>query len=66
MDMFMSDKYEKPYDSYPVIQYLGQPMYIGVAAISKDSELVLFPQRCFATPTNDADDAKFYNFIDKG
>lgn len=66
MDMYKSSKYQEAYNSYPVVAYLGQPMYLQVAAISKDSELVLFPERCFATPTNDVNDNKFYNFIDKG
>jgi len=66
MDMYKSNKYEEAYDAYPVLTYLGSPMYLQIAAISKDSELVLFVDRCFATPTSDVNDAKFYNFINKG
>ena len=66
MDMFKSDKYQKAYDEYPVLVKLGQRLYLEVKAESKDTKLVLFTQKCHATPTSDVNDKTSYSFIEDG
>ena len=66
MDMYETDQYLKPYDSYPVKKNLQEKMYLEVKVTSNDSKLVLIPERCWATPSDDPNDGKFFAFIDKG
>ena len=65
MDMYPTDQYETPYDSYPVRLDLNDPMYLEVKVSSNDSQLVLIPTRCWGTASNDKDDDKFYEFIEE-
>lgn len=66
MDMYETDQYLKPYDSYPVKKNLQEKMYLEVKVTSNDSKLVLIPERCWATPSDDPNDGKFFAFIEKG
>lgn len=66
MDMYPTDQYEAPYDSYPVQKDLNDEMYLEVKVLSNDSKLVLIPEKCWATPSSDPDDDKSYAFIEDG
>jgi len=66
MDMYETDQYETSYDSYPVRMDLNDPMYLEVKVMSNDSQLVLIPEKCWSTPTDDINDANYYNFIENG
>ena len=66
MDMYETDQYLKPYDSYPVKKNLQEKMYLEVKVTSNDSKLVLIPEKCWATPSDDPNDGKFFAFIEKG
>lgn len=66
MDMYETDQYLKPYDSYPVEKKLNEKMFLEVKVESNDSKLVLIPEKCWATPSQDPKDSKFFAFIDNG
>lgn len=66
MDMYKTDQYETPYDSYPVRLDLNDPIYLEVKVSSNDSQLVLIALRCWGTPSPDTDSARYYEFIDDG
>ncbi|KAL9963036.1 hypothetical protein ACROYT_G032199 [Oculina patagonica] len=66
MDMYPTDQYEAPYDSYPVNKDLNDKMYLEVKVMSNDSQLVLIPEKCWATPSQDQDDDKSFAFIEDG
>ena len=66
MDMYPTSEYEDPYDTYPVRKNLNDKMYLEVKVVSNDSKLVLFPEKCWATPSPDPEDGKSFNFIEGG
>lgn len=66
MDMYPTDQYEDPYDSFPVNKDLNEKMYLEVKVMSNDSQLVLIPDRCWATPSQDQEDDKSFAFIENG
>ena len=66
MDMYETDAYLKPYDSFPVRKNLNDKLYLEVKVMSNDSKLVLIPEKCWATPDQDPDNSKSFAFIDKG
>lgn len=66
MDMYKTNQYLEPYDSYPVEKKLNEKIHLEVKVKSNDSKLVLIPERCWATPSQDPEDSKFFAFIDKG
>lgn len=66
MDMYKTDKYETPYEVFPVRLDLDDPMFLEVKVSSNDSKLVLIPLKCWATPSSDLNDAKYYTFIENG
>ncbi|XP_068707140.1 ZP domain-containing protein-like [Montipora foliosa] len=66
MDMYKSDQYDAPYDTFPVQLDLNDPMYLEVKVTSSDSKLVLIPLKCWGTPSPDLDDDKYYAFIEDG
>jgi len=66
MDMYKTDKYETPYEAFPVRLDLDDPMYLEVKVSSNDSKLVLIPLKCWATPSSDLQDNKYYAFIENG
>ena len=66
MDMYPTAAYETPYDTYPVQKDLNEKMYLEVKVLSNDSMLVLFPDKCWATPSPDPDDGKSFAFIEDG
>ena len=66
MDMYETDQYKTPYDSYPVNKDLNAKMYLEVKVSSNDSKLVLFPEKCWATPDQDPENSKSFAFIEEG
>lgn len=66
MDMYPTSEYEDPYDTYPVRKNLNDKMYLEVKVVSNDSKLVLFPDKCWATPSPDPEDGKSFAFIEGG
>ena len=66
MDIYKTDQYKEVFDPYPAEVNLRQRLYMEVKADSKDSHLVLFAQKCYATPTNKLDDKTSYAFIQEG
>ena len=66
MEMYPTDAYDTPYDTYPVQKDLNEEMYLEVKVLSNDSKLVLFPDKCWATPSSDPDDEKSFAFIENG
>lgn len=66
MDMYKTNKYETPYDDFPVRLDLNDPMYLEVKVSSNDSKLVLIPLKCWGTPTSNINDDKYYIFIENG
>lgn len=66
MDMYKTDKYETPYEAFPVRLDLDDPMFLEVKVSSNDSKLVLIPLKCWATPSSDLKDDKYYTFIENG
>lgn len=66
MDIYKTSEYKAVFDPYPAKVYINQPLYVQVKAESRDSHLVLFAQKCFATPSKDVDDKTSYTFINKG
>ncbi|CAH3149405.1 unnamed protein product [Porites lobata] len=66
MDMYETDQYETPYDSYPVNLDLNDPMYLQVKVVSNDSQLVIIPIKCWATPEPEPEASDSYTFIKDG
>ena len=66
MDMYETDQYETAYDSYPVNLDLNDPMYLQVKVVSCDSQLVIIPMKCWATPELDPEAIDSYTFIKDG
>ena len=66
MDMYKTEHYQNPYKSYPVWVHIKDTMYLEVKVISNESQLVLFPLKCWATPTNDSKKGESYRFIYDG
>lgn len=65
MDMYKTDQYKEPFNSYPVSVGLNQRLFLQVVVKSK-VELVIFPDKCMATPTSEINDEQQYEFIEKG
>ena len=51
LKLYDSDRYESSL-SYPVLMELGDPIHMKIELDSK-SKLKLYPQNCFATPSQD-------------
>ena len=66
MDMYKTEHYQNPYKSYPVWVHINDTMYLEIKVISNEFQLVLFPLKCWATPTNDIKNGKSYRFIYNG
>lgn len=66
MNMYPTSAFEDPYDTYPVRKDLNDKMYLEVKVVSNDSKLVLFPDKCWATPSQDPEDDKSFAFIEEG
>lgn len=66
MEMYPTAEYDTPYDTYPVQKDLNEKMYLEVKVLSNDSKLVLFPDKCWATPSSDPEDDKSFAFIEDG
>ena len=66
MDMYETDQYETSYNSYPVNLDLSEPMYLQVKVVSNDSQLVIIPIKCWATPEPNPEATESYTFIKDG
>ena len=66
MDMYETDQYETSYNSYPVNFDLNEPMYLQVKVVSNDSQLVIIPIKCWATPEPIPEASESYTFIKDG
>lgn len=65
MDMYKTDEYKEQFNRYPVTVALNQRLFLQVV-VKSQVELVIFPDRCMATPTSDVKDKQQYTFIEKG
>ncbi|XP_001628545.3 uncharacterized protein LOC5507923 isoform X1 [Nematostella vectensis] len=66
MAMYKSERYESAYNKYPVYIRSNYPVYLEVAVTSNDTDLVLFADTCYATPSKDPDDKQRYTFLEEG
>ena len=68
MDLYRSGKYVSPYkvSEYPVAVHPFGQLYCEAKLDTSDSGLILFAEKCVATPSMNPNHAVQYIFIDNG
>jgi len=68
LNMFPDKRFVSPYmkDDFPVAVVLRKRLFFQVSVASKDKQLSIIADRCFATPTRDQKNPVKYEFITKG
>lgn len=66
MDLYKTEEYKEAIEEYPLDVQLNEWMYIQTSVKSNDSKLALFNDKCWATPSSDANDKENYVLLEKG
>jgi len=66
--MFPDKRFVSPYtkDDFPVPVVLGEHLFFEASVTSRDKQLSIIADRCYATPTQDQQSSLKYEFIVKG
>ena len=68
LNMFPDKRFVSPYrkDDFPVAVVLRKHLFFEASVTSGDKQLSIIANRCYATPTQDQQNALKYEFITKG